>query len=451
MPDTKRRSYRTMGLGVAAAALLAASPLHAADDKLVIVTSFPADLTDVFKTAFMKENPSIAVEVVNKSTSSGVKYLIETAQNNQSDIFWASAPDAFEVLKDRELLGSYSKEVEGVPADLNGYPINDPDGRYLGFALSGYGFMWNTRYMDAYELPAPKEWDDLEKAVYHGHVGLSSPSRSGTTHLTIETILQGEGWEEGWKTLKAIGGNAKTVTERSFGVPDGVNSGSFGVGIVIDFFGFSSKASGFPVEFHYPSVTALVPANIAIVANAPNEEPAQKFIDFLLSGKGQALLFDPKIMRLPVNKNAYADAPEGLPNPFDGSIETKVKFDSDVSEQRYNVVNSLFDVMITYRLGDLRSATAAVQAAERALADSGSENAEATKLIEEAKALLYELPITAEQASDPEFNRIFTVKRKKADTKVEGRQAEIEQQWDAQVVENYRKATELAEQAEALL
>ncbi len=40
-----------------------------------------------------------------------------------------------------------------------------------------------------------------------------------------------------------------TVTERSFGVPDGVNSGNFGLGVVIDFFGFSSRASGFPVDF----------------------------------------------------------------------------------------------------------------------------------------------------------------------------------------------------------
>jgi spermidine/putrescine-binding protein len=305
--------------------------------------------------------------------------------------------------------------------------------------------------MEAYGLPAPKEWSDLEKPIYHGHVGISAPSRSGTTHLTVETLLQGEGWDEGWKTLKAISGNAKTITERSFGVPDGVNSGSFGIGIVIDFFGFSSKASGFPVDFHYPSVTALVPANIGIVANSPNEGPAQKFIDFLLSEKGQALLFDPKIMRLPVNKNAYGSAPEGLPNPFDGSIKTEVNFDSDISEKRYNVVNSLFDVMITYRLDGLQQATAAIQAAEAALADAGGENAEAKVLIEQARGLVDELPVSAEQASDPEFNAIFKVKRKKADTKVEGRQAEVEQQWDEMVVNNYRKAIELAEQARSML
>lgn len=451
MPDTTRTFYRTLACSIATAAILAASPLRAADDKLVIVTSFPADLTDVFKAAFMKEHPSIAVEVVNKSTSSGVKYLMETAQNNQSDIFWASAPDAFEVLKGQNLLSSYSKQVEGIPAEFNGYPINDPDGKYLGFALSGYGLMWNTRYMEAFKLPEPREWNDLENAVYHGHVGLSSPSRSGTTHLTVETILQGEGWDKGWAMLKTISGNAKTITERSFGVPDGVNSGAFGIGIVIDFFGYSSQASGFPVKFHYPSVTSLVPANIGVVAKAPNEGPAQKFIDFLLSQKGQQLLFDPKIMRLPVNQNAYSAAPAGLPNPFDGTIKTTVNFDSGLSEQRYNVVNALFDVMITYRQDDLRQATAAVQDAESALTASGKDNADAAKLIAQAKALINELPVSAEQALDPEFNAIFKVKRKDADTKVEGRQAEVEQQWDALVVKNYQKAVELAAQAKSLL
>jgi ABC-type Fe3+ transport system substrate-binding protein len=451
MKDGIRKSLRALGLGMASAAFLAVAGAHAADDKLVIVTSFPPDLTDVFKAAFMEQHPSIAVEVLNKSTSSGVKYLIETAQNNQSDIFWASAPDAFEVLKGENLLAAYSKQVDGIPADLNGYPINDPDGRYLGFALSGYGMMWNTRYMDAYKLPVPQEWSDLEKPVYHGHVGISSPSRSGTTHLTIETILQGEGWQEGWQTILGMSGNAKTITERSFGVPDGVNSGSFGIGVVIDFFGFSSKASGFPVDFRYPSVTALVPANIGVVANAPNEGPAQKFVDFLLSPDGQQLLFDAKIMRLPVNRNAYANAPEGLPNPFDGSIKTEVNFDSDLSEKRYNVVNSLFDVMITYRLEDLRAATDAVQKAEAKLEQSGAANSEAAALIDQAKALIADLPVTEEQALDPDFNAIFKTKRKSKDVKVEGRQAEIEQEWDAKVIHNYSMAVELANRAAAML
>lgn len=303
--------------------------------------------------------------------------------------------------------------------------------------------------MKAKKLPTPKEWHDLAKPVYHKHVGMSAPSRSGTTHLTVEAILQGEGWQQGWETLKAISGNFKTVTERSFGVPDGVNSGSFGIGIVIDFFGLSSKASGFPVDFHYPTVTALIPANVGMVKNAPNSEAAGAFIDFLLSEEGQALLLDKKIQRLPVNPAAYASTPEGFPNPFTGQKLGTVDFNLDVSKSRYNVVNSLFDVMITYRLDKLREATKAIQEAEEKA--KGANNTDALALVAEAKRLVGAVPITAEQASDPVFAGIFTKKRKKATDKVEARQAEIEQDWDKTTLANYSKATALVEQAIDLL
>jgi len=240
------------------------------------------------------------------------------------------------------------------------------------------------------------------------------------------------------------------VTERSFGVPDGVNSGQFGVGIVIDFFGLSSKASGFPVDYRYPTVTTLVPANIALVKNGPNPEAAGAFIEYLLSAEGQELLLDPKIRRLPVNPATYAKAPKGFPNPFkDSSIGSAVKFDLALSKSRYNVINSLFDVMITYRLDDLRDATKAIQDAEAAMA--GKSNAAAADLIAQAKALVNEVPVDAAMASNKDFNAIFKKKRKKATTKITGRQAEVEQEWDALVKANYAKATSLAEKAKSML
>jgi ABC-type Fe3+ transport system substrate-binding protein len=439
-----------LGAVLAVSLGLASFQALALDGKLVVVTSYPPDTTNTFKQAFEAEHPGLQVEMLKKKTTAGIKYLQETADNNTSDMFWASAPDAFEVLKGDDLLVKYQVKVQGIPDKVGAFPVNDPDGYYKGFAASGYGIMWNTRYLKAKDLPVPAEWSDLKKPVYFGHVGMSAPSRSGTTHLTVETVVQGLGWEDGWAEWKAIAGNFNTVTERSFGVPDGVNSGQFGVGIVIDFFGLSSKASGFPVDFVYPTVTTLVPANIAIVKNAPNPEAAAAFIEYLLSAEGQELLLDPKIRRLPVNPATYAKAPEGFPNPYeDKSIGAAVKFDLGLSKSRYNVVNSLFDVMITYRLDDLRGATEAIQAAEAALA--GKSNAEAEKLIDEARALVNAMPVDAAKASDKDFNAIFKKKRKKATTKVEGRQAEVEQEWDAMVKGNYAKAKRLAEEARSLL
>ena len=435
---------------VSATAGLLAFPAFAQSGKLNVVTSYPPATTTAFKAAFEKKYPGVKVEMLKKKTSGGIKYIQETAGNNTADMFWASAPDAFEVLKGDSLLQKYQVKVKGIPEKVGSFPINDPDGYYKGFAASGYGIMWNTRYLKAKKLPIPKEWADLKKPVYHGHVGMSAASRSGTTHLTVETVLQGEGWEKGWAEWKAIAGNFKTITERSFGVPDGVNSGQFGIGVVIDFFGLSSKASGFPVDFVYPTVTTLVPANIAIVKNAPNRDNAAAFIEFLLSKEGQELLLNPKIRRLPVNPATYAKAPSDFPNPFkDSSIGSEVKFNLLLSKNRYKVVNSLFDVMITYRIDELRAATKAIQDAEAAM--EGKSNAAAAKLIAEARAAVNATPITADEAGAKGFNKIFKKKRKKASVKVTGRQAEIEGQWDDQVKANYAKAKELAEKAKSML
>jgi ABC-type Fe3+ transport system substrate-binding protein len=450
MNNYKPGFARIASLALALSLFAAPLAVSAVEGTLTIVTSYPKDTTGTFKKAFEKKYPNVKVEMLKKKTTAGIKYLQETAGSNTSDMFWASAPDAFEVLKGDDLLVKYQVKVKGIPEKVGAFPINDPDGYYKGFAASGYGIMWNTRYLKAKKLPTPAEWSDLKQPVYHGHVGMSAPSRSGTTHLTVETLLQGKGWEKGWAEWKAIAGNFKTVTERSFGVPDGVNSGQFGVGIVIDFFGLSSKASGFPVDYVYPTVTTLVPANIALVKNGPNPEAAGAFIEYLLSKEGQELLLDPKIRRLPVNPATYAKAPAGFPNPFkDSSIGSAVKFDLGLSKGRYNVINSLFDVMITYRLDDLRDTTKAIQDAEAAMA--GKSNAGAADLIAQARALVDEVPVDAVTASNKEFNAIFKKKRKKATTKVTGRQAEVEQEWDAKVKANYAKAKSLAEKAKSML
>ena len=446
-------SIKLHAAAIAFATVLMSSVTAFAEDpsgKLVIVTSFPKDMTTAFQQAFQKAYPKVTVEILNRNTNAGVKYLQETSSNNGTDLFWASAPDAFEVLKKADLLQPYKPKVDGIPEKIGAYSINDPDGLYTGFAASGYGIMWNTRYMKANDLPAPKEWSDLTKAVYHDHVAISAPSRSGTTHLTIETILQGEGWEKGWRTNKDIAGNYRTITERSFGVPDGVNTGSFGVGIVIDFFALSSQASGFPVEFVYPTVTTIVPANIGVVKNAPNKLAAETFVDFLLSPKGQEVLLEPAIRRLPVNPAIYEKAPANYPNPFkDPSLGSQVSFDVNLSQARYNVVDALFDQLITFQLDDLKAAVRAIQTAEAALASKPNEKAKT--LLAEARDLVAAMPITAEEAVDPQLVGAFTVERKSATDAVPERQAQVEQKWSAFAKQNYAAARKKADEAMALL
>ena len=424
-----------------AGAALAIISSAALADTVTVVTSFPKELTEAYKKAYEKRYPQDKVEILNKGTSAGIAYVREQPAGSRAEIFWASAPDAFEVLAGEKLLQKVDVATQGIPDKIGSYPINDPEGFYRGQALAGYGLMWNTRYMQANKLPAPKEWADLTKPIYHGHVATSSPSRSGTTHLTFETILQGEGWDKGWNQILQIAGNSAAITERSFGVPDGVQNGQFGIGLVIDFFGLAAKNSGFPVEFVYPSVTAIVPANIALVAGAKHADAGRRFVNFTLSEEGQELLLDPKISRLPVLPATYAKAPAGYPNPFSGKIQAKVNFDSNLSESRYYVVSSLFDQVITFRLKELQAASKAIHDADKRLGSRAGANAQ----LAEAKKLAWTPPLDAAKAQDKEL--LATFKAKKGDDAAVKRKTQVEEEWSSKARANYLRAAELANAA----
>jgi phosphoglycerate transport regulatory protein PgtC len=422
-------------------AICATAPsIRAAD--VVIVTSFPKELFENYKKAFEARYPGTNVVIKAKQTNEGVTYLRETRAKPDADIFWVSAPDAFQTLKGDGLLEKYAppKEIMAkIPPKVGNFPVHDADGAYFGFAISGYGLMWNKSYLQGHKLPAPREWTDLTKPQYHGHLVISAPSRSGTTHLTIETILQAYGWEKGWALVMNSGGNMGAITERSFGVPEAVISGQYGIGVVIDFFGLSGIASGQPVDFVYPSLTSIVPASVAIVKGAPNMENAKTFVNYLLSEPGQTLLFSPEIARLPVIPDLYAKAPANYPNPFKTKMGG-VNFNDQLSSGRRDIVNSLYDQIITFRHNELKAAWAGIYRAEEAAAKSmGANVAQARSLIAEARKLASQPPIDEKKASDKEIVAGFKGKS--------GLKAQMETEWENLARANYAKAQELANKA----
>ena len=235
-------------------------------------------------------------------------------------------------------------------------------------------------------------------------------------------------------------------TNWRFGVPDGVSSGQYGIGLVIDFFGLAAKNAGFPVEFAYPEVTAIVPANIGLVNGAKNTEAGKRFIQYTLSDEGQELLLNPKISRLPVLPAVYAKAAKNYPNPFTGSIRAKVNFDANLSEERYYLVVSLFDQMITFRHKELQTATRAIHEAAAKLAARPS--AQGVKLLGEARELVFTPAVDEARARDKGFLAVFRSTKKTVD--VTKQLSALEERWGAEAKRNYARAAELAGQAGAL-
>lgn len=316
---------------------------------LVVVTSYPPSFFEPFRAAFERANAGIRVSIVQRNTASASRFVIEKA-DVPADVFWASATDAFELLKRNGSLRPIAARQTGAPAKVFGYPVNDPEGYYLGFALSGYGFVYNPSHLAQNRLPVPKDWRDLLSPVYSGQIGITTPSRSGTTHLIVEALLQTYGWEEGWAMLSQLGGNLSTVTARSFGVASGVAQRRFSIGITIDFLASTPDFAGAGNVFVQPPDTVFVPASIAILSRARNVPAAERFVDFVLSEAGQKLLLSPAIARIPVSPTLSNGL---LPRENGDSLLKSSGFDATLSARRYGLVNLIFDDYIVRRRATL--------------------------------------------------------------------------------------------------
>lgn len=420
--------------------------LAQARESVVVMTSFGKEVTSAYKSRFEANFPQFIVEFINVPTTSAVSLLRDRSEGTRPDVFWSSAPDAFDALARLKFLAKTGDLGDPlIPSKIGNFDVNDPLGYFKGQALSGYGMMWNKRYMEAKNLPLPQDWSDLGNSVYFGHVIMSSPSRSGTTHLIVEAILQTYGWEEGWRLLLRIGGNCGEIAERSFGVPDGVNRGHYGLGPVIDFLGLSSKNTGFPVDFIYPKKTAVFPANIAIIEGAKNPSGARKFVSFALSLEGQSILLAPEISRFPVLPSVYAKnvAPADLPNLYDVIRTTTLKFDRSISERRYRIVSSMFDQLITFRHVELKRAIKRILEAENLL--SRRPSPEAAALVDRARKLIYLVPISEAQISNLEF--VHELSARHQESGGHKKLAEAESRMARDVKANYLESEALAQHA----
>jgi phosphoglycerate transport regulatory protein PgtC len=377
------------GMAGALSASLSAQPVRR---EILVMTSFPSTFYEPFRRAFEQRVPGYRLRVLNRKTTAAIQQVTQ-GQYAHVDIFWASSPDAFEVLKAGGRLVPLTARVATPERMIGGFPLDDPSGRYRGFAVSGTGMIWNEAMLARASLPAPGAIADLANPHFRGMIAMSAPSRSGTTHLMVETILQRYGWVEGWKLWLRIAGNLATITARSFSVASGVAQGRFAVGLSIDFLGRGANGS-VKLGFAYPAETVFLPASIAILTGGLEPEGARRFVSFVLSAEGQALLADPRIQRQPLARlqNPAGD-PAGKIDLFDRALENGpgAPFDAALSGQRYELVNLVFDELITERLVRLQRFWRRADELRRAAATTPALIAEIERAEREALDLPLEL------------------------------------------------------------
>ena len=126
--------------------------------------------------------------------------------------------------------------------------------------------------------------------------------------------------------------------------------GRFAIGLSIDFLGRNETGA---LDFAYPTENVFLPANIAVLSQARNPDGARRFAAFVLSEVGQALLSEPRVNRFAIGAGVRAAGVEDL-FALARAERPPFRFDATLSGHRYELVNILFDELITERLARLQ-------------------------------------------------------------------------------------------------
>lgn len=181
-------------------------------------------------------------------------------------------------------------------ADIGGNPLFDPEGHWLGAALSGFGIVYNRPALTELGLPPPRGWVDLTHPRLLGWVALGNPAQSGSTAKSFDTVLQRAGWTRGWQVLRRAAANARYFSASSSKVPIDVSQGDAAAGVCIDFYGrYQSQAiadAGDPDRLGYidpPGEGAIDADPVSLLRGAPQPALATRFMLFCLTDEAQSL------------------------------------------------------------------------------------------------------------------------------------------------------------------
>lgn len=383
--DMKFLCYLLILLGSLIAPLTSlASPTQ----PIVILTTFSQHSISELVEQYQQRFPDTEIRVMFRRTRSALRLLGKNNDQN-IDIIISSSPVLFSRLSHNKQLYAMTSPTK-IPDWLTPH-ILDISGEVNAFGYSGFGLMANQQYLDSHKLPMPTSWEALTSATYYHHIAMSTPSRSGTTNLMVENILQHYGWDQGWKLLMRLGGNIAFISSRSFGVSEAISKGFIGIAPVIDSYAINSQKVFPYIRFNYLPNSILMPAYIGIARRSHALDHAQQFVGFLLSDPGQRLLEHSSMAKFSLNQPALAQ-------------NHTFTLNKQLVHSRDPLISHLFDQAITNQLHELNAIWERIHHIETSNTKLGTADRAA---LAAAKHAVTAIPVTAEQARSDAYLAMF--------------------------------------------
>ena len=392
------------------------------ESELVFVTPSRGDLLAPVKKEFEAYaqkvlGTRITMKFIRAGSPICMDRIIAWGGHPDADIFFGGEIIYHWELKKRGLLMPYHpKGEEKVPDMFLGAPLKDPEGYWHPKLFWGHGFVYNLKVLEALGLRPPKTWEDLLDPKYKGLIVMCTPSRSSSTHINVEVILQRLGWEKGWGFWRRLAYNIGRFVPRSHDVHELVDKGEYAVGFGYHLAAVMDKAKGYPIDM-YLDPTGFIFSGVSILKGAPHPNAAKAFLDFWYTEEIQSKVIN--VGGIPVLPTVKVEGAPGTPagilrsylhadNIYEAVKKFKVPpYNFTLAMSRFKEVNRIFDETIVNKHGELvaswdgvlsaNSTIAEVKAKLTSLVKKGYDVSKAEKILAEAEDLLKQA-ITAFEA-----------------------------------------------------
>jgi iron(III) transport system substrate-binding protein len=272
-----------------------------AEEKLYVYTSMKESLIGELKKSFVAKHPEVKMDY--QSAGAG-KLMAKLAAERESgkvlaDILWTSEVPDFYQLKEQGVLHPY------VPKEISALvnPLPEYDGSFTAVRLGTLGVAYNTRLVKE----APKAWADVGGPNFKGAFGIANPALSGTAYMSVSLLVK----QFGWGYIESLRANGAKMGKGSGQVVDDTASGDLLGSLAVDYITLDKVDKGATLALTYPPEMLVIPSPITIFKGTPNLEAAKKFVDFVLSKDGQAIIA--KEGTLPVRSDV--EVPSRYPMP----------------------------------------------------------------------------------------------------------------------------------------
>lgn len=271
-----------LGAALAGLSLLALAG-HAEAASLTVYAAGPRSLDRALAAAFEKSGGG-TVEMWDSSTGKVLARLEAERANPHADVVLLADQSAGLALQSEGLVQPYHPQAIldrlrpalRLPAD------------FLAMGADTIGLVVNPGRVPGGK--APTDWSDLTGSAWRGQVTMPNPLLSGTAADFVLGFIQQR--KDGWPffaTLKRNGTiwpgpNAAALAPVKLGARSVLMAG-------VGHTALAAKQHGDTLELVLPaSGTLMIPRPIIILKSSKNQALARRFVDFVLSDAGQALV-----------------------------------------------------------------------------------------------------------------------------------------------------------------